>query len=168
MTRWVLIDGFKNYEVSDDGRVRSIGGRYGCSNCPKELKQQLRLEYARVGVRKDGKAHHLSVHCLVAKAFIPNPFEYPEINHKDGIKNNNHYENLEWVTKKQNMEHAVNILKAQFGALAEKNGRTKLTREQVKQIKLAEGYQKDIAKRFGITQAYVGKIKNNKNWVSIS
>ena len=55
-------------------------------------------------VTLDGK--QLSVHRLVATHFLPNPYNYSQVNHKDGNKLNNHYSNLEWCTAKQNMQHA--------------------------------------------------------------
>ena len=55
-------------------------------------------------VTLDGK--QLSVHRLVALHFLPNPYNYSQVNHKDGNKLNNHYSNLEWCTAKQNMQHA--------------------------------------------------------------
>lgn len=55
---------------------------------------------------KNGKQKNISVHRLVGIMFIPNPENKPEINHKDTNKLNNHISNLEWNTKKENIEHA--------------------------------------------------------------
>ena len=68
------------------------------------LKQDLRGNYYAVKLGKFGKK--LSVHRIVATAFIPNPFNKPEVNHKDGDKFNNKSSNLEWSTRKENIEHA--------------------------------------------------------------
>ena len=62
--------------------------------------------YLRVVLMKDSKYKHFSVHRIVAQLFIPNPENKPEVNHKDGNKQNNFVENLEWVTSKENIIHS--------------------------------------------------------------
>lgn len=62
--------------------------------------------YRVVSLWKDNKPNRCTVHTLLAKAFIPNPGQLPEVNHKDGDKQNNALSNLEWVTGAQNIQHA--------------------------------------------------------------
>lgn len=59
-----------------------------------------------VPLSKDGKRKRCQVHRLIAQAYIPNPENKPQINHKDGNPLNNHIDNLEWVTQSENMQHA--------------------------------------------------------------
>ena len=89
------------YSVSDDGRVFShIRNR--------ELKPKIdRYGYKAVTLFKDGKSHCTTVHRLVAKAFIPNPFSKRCVNHINEIKTDNRVENLEWVTVKENDNHGT-------------------------------------------------------------
>jgi len=63
--------------------------------------------YQQITVHIEGKRKNLSVHRLVAEAFIPNPDNKPQVNHIDGTRWNNHYTNLEWVTIKENIQHAL-------------------------------------------------------------
>lgn len=62
--------------------------------------------YEKVCIFIDGKYKIMSVHRLVAMNFIPNPNNYPQINHIDGNKENNFYKNLEWCTPSMNVKHA--------------------------------------------------------------
>lgn len=96
---WKDIEGYENlYQVSTDGLVRtSHKGLWEILSLGRK-----RHGYYSVLLHKDGKRKNMLVHRLVAKAFIPNPNNYPYINHKDENPSNNHIENLEWCTAKYN------------------------------------------------------------------
>ena len=83
---------------------------------------------------RSGKSKCLKIHRLVAEAFIDNPHNYNIINHKDGNKQNNYVENLEWCTISYNVKHAFDtgLNKALQGAI---NPFAKLTSTQIKYIK---------------------------------
>jgi hypothetical protein len=88
------------YSVSDKGRVRN--NRTG-----KILKPiKTTKGYVKVNLRVDGREINIQVHRLVAIAFIPNPENKPEVNHKNGIHDDNRLSNLEWVTQEENLRHA--------------------------------------------------------------
>lgn len=100
------------YEVSNTGKVRSYKDRYGFGKTgrlkePRILKQQTNKDgYKYVTIPINGKSKKCFIQILVAKAFIPNPENKPEVNHEDGDKNNNTVENLFWSTRAENMAHA--------------------------------------------------------------
>lgn len=97
---WSKIEGFENYSVSDDGEIRN-------DKSGKIKAQRLnRYGYPITSIYKDGKAYTHRVHRLVANAFIDNPDDKPQVNHKDGNKCNNHLDNLEWSTASENLLHA--------------------------------------------------------------
>ena len=105
--QWKPIQEFNGeYEVSNLGRVRSMkryGGQVG--RIMPQTKQH--HGYHAVMFWMNNKAYCRKVHRLVAEAFIPNPDNLPQINHKDGCKTNNVASNLEWCTYQANMQHAV-------------------------------------------------------------
>lgn len=93
---WKDVKGYEGlYKVSNKGRVKS----YSRYEEGRILKQNLNVGgYYVVGLTKDRKNVPKTVHRLVAEAFIPNPNNYPVINHKDEVKTNNNVDNLEWCT----------------------------------------------------------------------
>ena len=97
---WKPVNGYEGlYEVSSLGRVKSLW--YGRE---KILKPQDNGKgYLFVNLYKDGKVKHLLVHKLVAEAFIPNPFGFTEINHLDENKTNNVVDNLEFCSRRYNV-----------------------------------------------------------------
>lgn len=113
---WVDICGYEGlYQVSNQGRVRSLDRevkRKGNSICTSKGK----IKKNTIGKKgylytyltdKNGNTKGIFTHRLVAQAFIPNPGNKPEIDHINGIRNDNRVENLRWVTKEENMNNPL-------------------------------------------------------------
>ena len=108
---WKDIEGYENkYQISNLGRVKSLYLINRQATIPREkiLSPGHNLQgYLFVTLSKNGKlSKHLSIHRLVAKHFIPNPNNYPVVNHINGIKTDNCVENLEWCTQKYNIQQS--------------------------------------------------------------
>jgi hypothetical protein len=110
---WESVAGWEGlYEVSSKGNVRSLD-RFVLKSGKDFFVKGKRLKltknnigYIKVCLCSNGYQQVTSVHRLVALAFVDNPSGYPEVNHKDGNKENNNVENLEWCTTAQNVKHA--------------------------------------------------------------
>ena len=101
---WKLISGYEGlYEVSDLGRIKSL--KFGKEKILKPWNDG--FGYLQVSLCKDGKVKHPHIHRLVAQAFIPNPLNLPQVNHKDEVKTNNIASNLEWMTNKDNVNYGT-------------------------------------------------------------
>lgn len=154
---WLTI--LNDYEISDSGEIRN-------KHTGRIIKQFVGKDgYLRIQIA--GKTR--SVHRLVAVAFIPAEVGKDFVNHKDGDKQNNRVENLEWCTRSENMQHAYdNLLKQpQIGM---KNGRCKLSYEDVSFI--LENYiprdkrygAKALAKQFGVAPQTICAVVSGQNW----
>lgn len=118
--RWVQIPNFDGlYEINNLSQVRNSKGQI--------LKQQVKKDkytcYKVVSLWKDGRYYKKGVHRLMAEAFIPNPNNYPVVNHKDEDGTNNLLSNLEWCSKSYNASYGSSpkkISKAHKGNVSEK------------------------------------------------
>lgn len=115
---WKDVVGYEGYyQVSNLGRVKSISHRVRCRGGFRTLPTKLMSPqtnnkknfYYFVRLHKNGVAKPYFVHRLVAAAFIDNPNNLPQVNHKDGNKRNNNVNNLEWCSASENMHHAFNV-----------------------------------------------------------
>ena len=122
---WADIEDFEgHYQISTFGRIKSF-----CKGTVKIRRLCVDTDgYLYASLFKNGKHTKRKIHRLVAKAFIANPEDKPQINHIDGNKMNNHISNLEWVTSTENNCHAVKIGLMKSG---EDCRDAKLTNEQV-------------------------------------
>lgn len=105
---WKPILGYEGlYEISNHGNVRSYkNGKWGIRAEPRAIFGQKGKHYKTVPLCRDGSKKTRPIHRLVAEAFLPNPENLSDVNHKDGNKDNNQVDNLEWCTHAENMRHA--------------------------------------------------------------
>lgn len=119
--RWinVPISGYEQYyQISTLGRLRSVERTiidlnwYNRTRIYKQylVKSKMYTNYLQVCLCVNGNRKYIHVHKLVALTFVPNPLNKPQVNHKNGIKIDNYYRNLEWVTAKENIRHSFDIL----------------------------------------------------------
>ncbi len=135
---------FNNYYVSSDGRVYSLFTN-------KVLKPAIdRYGYYKVTLTVNNKLKYITVHRLVASAFIPNPNNLPQVNHKDENKLNNNVENLEWCDAKYNSNYGTRSIRVGLSG-----------RKPINQISLNGEYIKtwsgacEIEKELGITHGQI-------------
>lgn len=109
------------------------------------------------------------VHRIIAETWCDNPNQYNEINHKDFNRKNNHADNLEWVSRKENMQHNVDHDRVSYG---EKSGTNKLKETQILEIlnhfkENPTANKTNVANKYGIGDPTIHKILFGKRWTRL-
>ena len=159
---WKPVVGYEGfYEVSNIGRVRSLARIVECNDGRKRKIKDRTLKSSRnnggyygITLHKDGCTKFVNIHRIVAEAFVPNPLEKEEVNHKDENPSNNHASNLEWVTHKENINYGTRTERA-------REATTKLQGKAVQQFskdgKLVAEYE-SISIAYRATGAFISNI----------
>ena len=105
--QWIKIEGYENYSVSSEGRVRNDKSGRILRQSPNKCG------YLQVRLFDDGRGCTVRVHRLVANAFIPNPYKLSDVNHINEDKNNNRVDNLEWMSHKDNCNFGTRSVRIQ-------------------------------------------------------
>ena len=166
-TIWKPVKDYEGfYEVSNTGRVRSVKRKINVSNKRVgdfltsyggiDLKTQDSHGYRRVELNKDGKPKKFMVHRLVAMAFIDNPNNLPQVNHKDEDKTNNCVSNLEWCDVKYNSCYGTRLEK-----LSKKNGKEVIQMKDGKEIKRFHAIA-EAERITGISHSIIWRVCNGK------
>lgn len=167
---WKRVPGWDDYEVNNKGDVKSYRRRelhmLKHSSAPNG--------YLFVRLHRDNEYRHFRIHQLVMLVFVGERPQGFVINHLDGDRTNNHVDNLEYCTQKQNVHHAIEILGRTGGKphIGEESTNAKLTDSAVREIRrlLAETdfSQRAIGNKFGVHTSLISAIKRGIAWKHVT
>jgi hypothetical protein len=174
MEIWKAIAKFDNqYEISSFGQIRSIDGYVIRKNGwkyfrkGKILKPSKHQGYFKGAVCVNKKMVSYKIHRLVAECFLDKESEFLEVNHKNGIKTDNTVDNLEWVTRQENIQHCIDN-KLQTAFKGEEVGNSKLKENEVLDIRkkfIPRVYSRaKLAKEYNVSQATIKDILHKRTW----
>jgi len=156
---WRPVPNIPRFEINCAGRVRHAGTKRERSTYDSNGYLLVRLENRKY-----------RVHRLVALAFLPTDPTRPHVNHKDGVKTNNHVKNLEWVSHTENVRHAVSMGLTPAVRRGEEANLAKLTSGQVARIRSlrASGRKlRSLAKEFGVSKSLIWAISKREIWTHV-
>lgn len=156
--QWKVIEGFEDYKVSECGQVFSL-------KTYTMLKPYEKKNYLGVYLYKNRKRKFMMIHRLVAMAFIENPNNYPQINHKDENSKNNSVENLEWCSAKYNVNygnHNKRLSESLRKSMAWKGRKhTQEAKEKMRNAKLGRNLTEEHRKKIGVSNKGKGRKGNS-------
>lgn len=186
---WKDIIGYEGrYMISNLGRVKSLSREVSNGKGVRKIDEKIitpytdELGYKKVSLKKDNKGKTSKVHRLVAIAFIPNPMNLPQVNHKDENPSNNNVDNLEWCDAKYNVNygnHNKKLSKALMGRKLDKKQVEKMSKmfngggnpraQKVICNGKTYGCVKDLAKEIGIDNSllmkYIKGKRKSPEWI---
>jgi len=172
---WKDITNYKGlYQVSNQGRIKRLKRIVVTADNKKQyilkekiLKPAFVCGYHTVTLHNNTIQKSIKVHRIVAKEFLTNAHNKPQVNHINGVKTDNRVENLEWVTAKENMQHAINVTKTfkpNYEYLREYNNSNR-KKIYCKQPNIVFDYAGDAAE-YIISLYGLNKTKNKRNIAS--
>lgn len=170
---WSPISGFQNYQVSNLGRVKSLGRtvvrrKMGPKYISSRILKPVGSPYLHVAISDGLKSKSKRIHILVAEAFLGPRQEGVQVNHKNCNKTDNRACNLEYVSPVCNTRHAIR--NGRFNHAGSKNGGAKLNESKVTQIKalLTSVPRKEIACLFSVSEVTIYHIQIGHRWKHVS
>lgn len=159
MEQWKEIVNFEGlYEISSFGKVRRIH-KDPRSSKYKELAQDTSRGYKKVTLYKNGKGYKKQVHRLVAEAFLPNPNNLEQVNHKDEDKSNNNVNNLEWCSGIYNVNYGTGIIR-QVAKRSKKVIQLDLNNDVIAEFNSTQ----EASRILGISQGLISNCCNGGYW----
>ena len=177
MEIWKTIKDYEGYQISNFGNVKSLSKKIKCKGSFRVTKEKIlklkKTKQGYVSVQLKNKGTHFLIHRIVALHFINNIENKPQVNHINGIKNDNRVENLEWCTRSENQKHAyenkLQIPSLHRRAYGENQGLSKLKEKDV--VFILKNYKKgmgiELSKVFNVSQTTILNIVNKKIWTNV-